>query len=321
MKWAGHDAAWNEWRGAIGGDRMHHGWILAGRKGLGKASFAHDAARELVAESSVPQPAGKHPDIITLTNLPANADEEKKQAEGKPFETKRSIGVAQIRAMQQRLTTRPTLGSRRVIIIDTADDLEKPAANALLKSLEEPPAGTYFLLVSHRPGRLLATIRSRCRMLRFPELTQPELAGILRQQAPQASEAALAAAIAASAGSAGAALDFIEMDLASPYALMARIADQGDPGFQLRGKLADAMGQKPERKRMLAGLDLARAVLAERLQSCADSPGLLRLIDAHAQMVRLSGQAPTYNFDPGLLVLEIGGLLASAAMDRERADG
>jgi hypothetical protein len=59
------------------------------------------------------------------------------------------------------------LGSRRAIIIDPADDLETSAVNALLKSLEEPPAGTYFLLVTHRLGRLLPTIRSRCRILRF----------------------------------------------------------------------------------------------------------------------------------------------------------
>ncbi|MCB2045856.1 MAG: DNA polymerase III subunit delta' [Novosphingobium sp.] len=320
MKWAGHDAAWHAWRGAISGERMHHGWIFAGRKGLGKASFAQAAARELVAEAGVPQPAGEHPDIITLTNLPANADEEKKQADGKPFETKRSISVAQIRAMQQRLTTRPTLGSRRAIIIDPADDLEKPAANALLKSLEEPPVGTYFLLVAHRPGRLLATIRSRCRLLRFPELSEQELAGILRQQAPDASEAAIVAAIAAGAGSAGAALDFIELDLAPLHGLMARIAQQGDPGFHLRGELAEAMGQRPDRKRQLAALELARAVLAERLHHTSGKE-LPPLINAHAELVRLSGQAPTYNFDPGLLVLEIGGLLASAAMDRERANG
>ena len=98
------------------------------------------------------------PDIIVLSHLPANDDEEKKCTDGKPFQLRRNITIDQIRRMQRRLTTRPTLGRRRAIIIDPADDMEKGAVNALLKSLEEPPSGTFFLLVAHRPGRLLATV-------------------------------------------------------------------------------------------------------------------------------------------------------------------
>jgi DNA polymerase III subunit delta' len=176
----GHDAAWREWRAAMGSERMHHAWICAGLRGLGKGMFARAAAAELVAEPGVPQPdPANHPDIIVLEALPANDDEEKKRAEGKPFQTKRNISIDQIRRMQARLTTRPTLGARRAIIIDPADELEKGAVNALLKSLEEPPQGTFFLLVAHRPGRLLPTIRSRCRMLRFAPLTDAQVAEIV----------------------------------------------------------------------------------------------------------------------------------------------
>ncbi|MEO0063520.1 MAG: hypothetical protein RLZZ08_2080, partial [Pseudomonadota bacterium] len=154
MIFQGHDAPWREWRAALAGPRMHHGWILAGRRGIGKAGFALAAARELVAEPGIAQPVGDHPDILTLEPLPATPDDEKKREEGKPYQRKRSISVDQVRAMQHRLNTRPTLGSRRAIIIDPADDLEKSAANALLKSLEEPPVGSFFILVCHRPGRL-----------------------------------------------------------------------------------------------------------------------------------------------------------------------
>ncbi len=316
MTLTGHEDAWREWRDALGSARMHHGWILAGKKGLGKSSFALAAARELVAESGVPQPDGNHPDIIVLTHLPSTADDEAKKAEGKPYQTKRSIGIAQIREMQQRLVTRPTLGSRRAIVIDPADDLEKPAANALLKSLEEPPVGSFFLLVSHRPGRLLATIRSRCRMLRFPGLTDTEIDAVLRSKAPDASSATRMAAIAAAAGSPGAALDFVAYDLGTLHALMQRIAQDGDPAFALRGELASAMGQRPDRERMLACLELARAVLAGEMRH-ASLRRVPRIVDAHEALNRLTGQAPTYNFDPTLLVMEIGTLLASAAMDRE----
>jgi DNA polymerase-3 subunit delta' len=179
----GHDEPWREWRAAVVSERMHHAWILAGTRGLGKGAFARAAARELVDGRGGHHPeSGAHPDILVLDHLPANDDEEKKRDEGKSFQTKRNITIDQIRRMQQRLVTRPTLGERRAVIIDPADDLEKNAVNALLKSLEEPPAGTFFLLVTHRPGRLLPTVRSRCRVLRFAPLASDAMDAILQRR-------------------------------------------------------------------------------------------------------------------------------------------
>ena len=317
---AGHEGAWREWRAALSGERLHHGWILAGRKGLGKALFARAAARELVAEAGVPQPAGAHVDIVTLTNLPASPADEKKREEGEPYQVKRNIGVEQVREMQRHLTTRPTLGSRRAIIIDPADDLEKSAANALLKSLEEPPAGTFFLLVSHRPGRLLPTIRSRCRAILFPPLAPHEIDAVLRARAPEADSVTRAAAVAASGGSPGAALEFVALELGTMHALMRRIAEQGDRDFALRGALAEAMGARPDRNRQLAALDLARSVVADRM-SGIEPTHIPQLAETHAELVRLSGEAPTYNYDPGLLVMQIGTLLARLAAASDTADG
>lgn len=313
----GHEEPWHEWRGAIASGRMHHAWILAGRKGLGKASFAMAAARELVAEPGVPQPE-RHPDIIVLEPLPANDDEAKKKEEGKPYLTKRNISIDQVRQIQHRLITRPTLGSRRAIIIDPADDMEKGAINALLKSLEEPPTGSFFLLVAHRPGRLLPTIRSRCRTVRFPSLAAEDVARVLAREAPQADAATRSAAVAAAEGSPGAALGFVEQDLGPLHVLMDRLVSEGDETFALRGQLAGEIGARPDRERLLATLDLARAVLAARLRG-ASAAQRLRLIDAHSELAALTAQVPTHNYDPGLLAMEIGGLLASAAMPREAA--
>ncbi len=316
----GHDPAWQEWRAAMNGPRMHHGWILSGRRGIGKSAFAEAAARELVAEPGVPQPKGDHPDILRLAPLPASADDEKKRDEGKPYQTKRSISVDQVRAIQQRLVTRPTLGARRAIIIDPADDLETSAANALLKSLEEPPAGSYFLLIAHRLGRLLPTIRSRCRILSFAPLSRDAVDGILRREAPQADEAMRQAAIAAAAGSPGAALDFVELDLGRMHRLMVEIIHHGDADFSRRGRLAEEMGARPDRKRQLAAIDLARGVVAGEMVSVRPS-AIPALTSSHAALVQLGAQAPTYNFDPGLLVMEIGTLLAAAASLRDTAHG
>ena len=297
---------------------MHHAWILAGVKGLGKGLFARAAAAELVAEPGIPQPDwAAHPDILVLDHLPANEAEEEKKAEGKPFQTKRNITIDQVRRMQSRLTTRPTLGSRRAVIIDPADDMEKNAVNALLKSLEEPPAGTYFLLVAHRLGRLLPTIRSRCRIMRFSPLEAAEIDAILRSEAPAADAATRAAAIAAADGSPGAALEFVEQDLGKLHAVMQRLISEGDESFALRGALAEEIGARPDRERQLATIDLARAVVASQLGGGAARD--TRVIAAHGELVRLSGQLPTYNFDPGLVAMEIGALLASLAMPREAA--
>jgi len=320
MTLLGHEAAWAEWRAALGSERMHHAWILAGPRGIGKGLFARAAAAELVAEPGLPQPAiGNHPDILIPEHPPENKEEEKKRADGQDdIRRKRSIPIDEIRAVQQRLTTRPTLGLRRVVIIDPADDLEKGAVNALLKSLEEPPVGTYFLLVAHRPGRLLPTIRSRCRTLRFAPLADTEVDAVLRAAAPEADDAARAAAIAAAQGAPGVALDFLDQDLGAILTAMQAILARGDDDFALRGVLAAEIGTRPDRDRMQAVAELARAVVAAELAR-ATRNRQARIITAHAELVRLAGQLPTYNFDPGLAAMEIGGLLASAAMPREAA--
>lgn len=317
MSLIGHQEPWHEWRAALHSGRMHHAWILAGKQGVGKASFALAAARELVAEPGLAQPV-RHPDILILDHLPSNDDEQKKKDEGKPYAIKRNISVDQIRQIQHRLTTRPTLGSRRAIIINPADDMEKGAVNALLKSLEEPPIGSFFLLVAHRPGRLLPTIRSRCRTLRFPALTDAQVDTVLARHAPQATAATRAAAVAAAEGSPGAALGFVKQDLGALHDLMDRLVAEGDDQFALRGELAEEIGARPDRERLLATLDLARAVLAARVAH-AHAAQRIRIIEAHAALATLTAQAPTYNYDPGLLAMEIGGLLASAAMPREAA--
>lgn len=308
----GHGEAWAEWRRALGGARMHHGWILSGRKGVGKSAFALAAARELVAESGIPQPDGDHPDILYVSHPPKNDAEAKKAADGKPYELARNIKIDQIRALQQRLTTRPTLSSRRAVIIDPADDMEAPTANALLKSLEEPPAGTFFILIAHRIGRLLPTIRSRCRVLDFPRVSDADMDAVLAREAPQASTDMRAAAIAAASGSPGAAIDFVELDLGRIHRLMQTITERGDADFSLRGQLAAAMGARPKREKQLAAIELARAVVSARMAGTPKS-AIPPLVETYNALVKLAGQAPTANFDPGLLIMEVGTLLAGLA--------
>lgn len=316
MSYAGHEEPWRQWRAALAGERMHHAWIFAGKRGVGKAAFALAAARELVGGPAM----GQHPDIIVLTHPPKDEKEAEKRDEGKPYETKRNIPIDDVRAMQRRLNTRPTIGERRVVIVDPADDLETSASNALLKSLEEPPRGTFFLLVAHRIGRLLPTIRSRCRVLRFAPVPDEAIEAILRREAPEADVAMRAAAIAASAGSPGAALDFVGLGLGELHALMQELVRKGDADFARRGKLAAAIGARPDRQRQLAAIDLARAVVADAMRT-VDRAAIPALAEAHAELSRLAAQAPTYNYDSGLLVMEIGSLLAALGAPTAPAHG
>ena len=314
----GHEEAWREWNGALGSARMHHAWILTGLEGLGKGQFARAAAAALVAEPGIAQPPVEmHPDILIPEHPPENKEEVKKREDGQSYKRKRSIPIDEVRTLQRRLNTRPTLGSRRAVIIDPADDLEKSAANALLKSLEEPPQGTFFLLVTHRLGRLLPTLRSRCRILRFNPLSEAQIRAILDASAPQADAATRAAAIAAAEGSPGAALDFVDQDLGKLHGLMLRLIAEGDDHFALRGALAEEIGTRPDRERQQAAVDLARAVVAAQLgrEPRRDAA----VIEAHGELVRLAAQLPSYNFDSGLVAMELGALLAGLAMPREAA--
>ena len=319
MTLIGHEEAWREWRRAMAGDRMHHAWMLVGPKGTGKGLFARAAAAELVAQAGIQQPSwDHHPDILIPEHPPEKGEEKKAEAGDPDVKRKRSIPVEEVRALQRRLTTRPTLGSRRAVIFDPADDLERAASNALLKSLEEPPVGTFFLLVTHRPARLLPTIRSRCRVLRFPAISDADMERILAIEAPEADAATRSAAIAAAGGSPGAALGFVDQDLAPLHRIMGRLVQEGDDHFALRGEFSALIGARPDRERQLATLDLARAVLTGMLRSASPAQQS-RVIAAHAELSSLTALVPTHNFDAGLLAMEIGGLLASAAMPRETA--
>jgi DNA polymerase-3 subunit delta' len=152
--------------------------------------------------------------------------------------------------------------------------------------------------------------------VRFAPLAAQEIDAILRREAPHTDPATREAAIAAAEGSPGAALDFVEQDLGALHGLMLRIIREGDPDFSARGALAVELGARPGRERQLAALDLARAVIAGEVTD-ARRERQLKIIEAHGAIGRLAAQAPTYNFDPALLIMEIGGLLASAAMPRE----
>lgn len=158
--------------------RLHHAWLLCGPQGLGKASFAYRCARFLMGRQSdglgllgmsPDDPdvrlitAGTHPDLLVL---------ERESSEGR---LKKSISVDAVREVGDFFSKAPSRSAYRVCIIDSVDDLNINSANALLKILEEPPQKGILFLISHMPGRLLATLRSRCRRLSFTPWTDEQV--------------------------------------------------------------------------------------------------------------------------------------------------
>ena len=194
---------------ALSRGRLHHAWLLAGVEGSGKATFAYRAARRLLGAVPDPSrgPLGARPDdpvskLISAQSHPDLLVMERLVEGGK---TKKSISVDQARDLPEFFSKSPSQAQYRVAIIDAADDLNINAANALLKILEEPPQRGVLLLVTHAPGRLLATIRSRCRRLTFPIWSTEAITDLLSSRADmQPDDAAYVARMAG--GSPGTAL-------------------------------------------------------------------------------------------------------------------
>ena len=189
--------------------RLHHAWMLTGVEGVGKAAFAYRAARRLLGAAPDPSRGilGARPDdpVSRLISAQSHPDLLVLEREGEGARIKRNISVDQARELPEFFAMSPSRARHRVAIVDAADDLNMNAANALLKVLEEPPERGVLLLVTHAPGRLLPTIRSRCRRLAFANWTIPALADLVTRRTGMAAEDAVRIA-AMAAGSPGAAM-------------------------------------------------------------------------------------------------------------------
>lgn len=310
--YVGHDKAWRQFATACHSGKIHHGWILAGPRGIGKSAFALRAAAMLVDPENAYASMiarGSHPDILSVKRLPKEPLKEDEVIDD-ATEFKRSITVDQIRGLQQSLTTRPGLSNRRAIIIDAADDLERGGANALLKSLEEPPVGTFFFLISHASDRLLPTIRSRCQILRFEALDDADMAHILQRAAPEVSADELQTLIRLGNGTPGQALDFLGLDLKEIEDAMMAIVRTGDRDNALRSNLADKLALKAAQPRYEAFLRRAPSLIAEytrKLDATQTSNG----VAAWEAASGLAARAIALSLDKQSVVFQMGSLLAS----------
>ena len=316
----GQDKAVEQFASAWASRKLHHAWLLAGPRGVGKASFAHAAARRVLADAA--GPASSLPGVETSDDHPmvrlveARSHPDMRQLERlvneKTGNLARSISVDQVRSLADLFDLSPAMSDWRVVIIDSVDELEPAGANALLKMLEEPPPNSIFFLVSHAPGRLLPTIRSRCRRLDFQALDDDAMTSVLELAAPETSASERAKIVAMSFGSAGRALAFAELGLAKIEDAATAILRQGDPTNARRSELASELGKRGAGDRYAAFLELAPTLIAREARQ-VDGARRERALDAYARARELAAVAPRVSLDPAATVFQLGGILASVA--------
>ena len=217
----GHEAGEATLLAAANSGRLAHAWLIAGPRGIGKSTLAYRFARYLLSSGGGglfdDSPAadmdldpenpvfrhvasGGHPDLFTVT----------RSAHPKTGKMRNEIVVEDVRAATDFLRRTAGEGGWRVVIVDAADEMNRVAANAILKILEEPPRAAIFLLVSHAPGRLLATISSRCRMLPLRPLDTEIVHELLREYRPELSPVDTQTLASLADGSIGDAVDFAD---------------------------------------------------------------------------------------------------------------
>lgn len=319
----GHDKAVEQFRNAWDSRALHHAWLLAGPRGVGKAHFAKQAAVRLLSEAAGPPvdlsglqtpedhpiakliAAGSHPDMRWLERL------EKDKGEG----LARDITVKQVRELGEFMAMTSALSPWRVAVIDSMDEMNREASNALLKMIEEPPPNTIFFLVSHAPGRLLPTIRSRCRRVQFEALGDDAMTSILEQQLPETPAAERQRLIPLAGGSVGRALAFASLELGPLERDALAILREGDPDNSKRSGLAGQLARKAAGDRYSAFLELLPSLVARETRTLPE-PSRKRALDAYEKVRELTAVAPRLSLDPAATIFQLGGILASIADPR-----
>ncbi len=236
----GHSSQKLIFLGSFASNRLPQCWLLAGDMGIGKASFAWLIAKFLLTTKY--QPADLKIDLNesninsilepqsgnTLNRI-ISGSEQRVYIVRRGYNEKRktffkNISIEDVRKLQSYCSLSIADGGKRIIIIDTADDLNKSSSNALLKLLEEPPKNTVFLLISHQPNLLLPTIKSRCQKLSFSNLDQTDLGAVLRAIGCKIEPSDEVSLSILSKGSAGAACRLINSNCINLYRDILNIA-------------------------------------------------------------------------------------------------
>jgi DNA polymerase-3 subunit delta' len=320
----GHREAEEQLLAAYRGGRMPHAWLIGGEPGIGKATLAFRMARFVLAH---PDPAS--PDVRNAGDLSVSLDNPVAhrivaQAHGDLLvlertlndkgNLRRDIAVDDVRKTVTFFGSTAGEGGWRICIVDCADDLNKEGANALLKILEEPPARSLLLVVSHSPARLLPTIRSRCRRLPLRPLEDDDL----RKAAAtalgiDANDSQLERAAALAQGSVARAISLYD---GPSLALREKIAGMLAALPRTDGNALHALSDQLARADdvLYAGFtDSVRDWLSAQLSAGSDTRSLAKISDAWEKFNRAAVETDAFNLDRKPLIFSTFALLAEAA--------
>lgn len=337
----GQDAAEAQFLDAFNQGRLHHGWLMTGLMGVGKATLAWRIAKFLLATPEAdegglfaePAPAPSSLDISpehpVSRRIAAGSESGlfvlRRAYDEKTKRLRQVITVDEVRRLKNFFALSAADGGRRVVIVDAADEMNVSAANALLKVLEEPPEKTYLLLISHQPSRLLPTIRSRCRELRMQPLADDALHRALTQAEIDLS-GAQKGIVALAGGSVGEAVRLANLDGLKFYqAIVALLKTMPRYDRQMAIALADmtaGRGKEEQRALLFALIDLvlarvarAGAVLPVGTEAVAGEHAVFQTLCPDGGKARAWAQAAqeisqrnqhglAVNLDPAALILD-----------------
>ena len=320
----GHASAEAALLAAYRSGRIPHAFLIAGPKGIGKATLAYRLARFVLAH---PDPAA--PEVAKATSLaidPEHPVARRIAAQAQPDflilertanekgVLRQHIAVDDVRRSVAFFGSTAGEGGWRVAIVDAVDELNRFGANALLKILEEPPQRALLLLVSHSAARVLATLRSRCRIVTLRPLIETDVAATVAVAAGSpATDPEIVAAAAAADGSVARALALLDGDALE---LRQRALDLLDKLPALDASALHALGEAiagTDPQPLAAFLDTINAWLSLRLDREQGEIGrLARLADASERINAAARDAEIYNLERKPLVFGVFGLLAEA---------
>lgn len=333
----GHDAAEHTFLRAFASRRMPHAWLITGPKGIGKATLAFRMARFLLSQrpeadaglfAAAPEPdtlamPADHPVFRRVRELAHSDLRVLRRSENDKGKLRSEIVVDDVRAAIDFLHMTPAESLWRVMIVDAVDEMNRNAANALLKILEEPRPNTVLILVSHAPGRLLPTIRSRCRKLALQPLGDNLLAGELGRVLPDLATADRQLAATLAEGSVGRAIALAGGGGLALFRGIGRLfnswprLDTGD-----LHKLADQVGGKGGETAFETGTEmLGWWIMRFARLSAAQKPPETELFTGEAQLMQRLQQAASLDrwLDLWEKVNRLFARVASANLDRRQA--
>jgi len=317
----GQEAALGRVVRALRSGRVPSAWLITGAPGIGKATLAYRIARYLLAygatdkgpeDLSVPEDqttarqvaAGSHPGLLVL----------KRAINPKTGKLMTVLSVDEIRRLANFFGMTSGAGGWRVAIVDTADDMNDNAANALLKMLEEPPSDAMLLLLSNTPGRLLPTIRSRCQRLELRPLDNDTLQKMLARELPESSSNERAALARLSGGSIGAALTLAAGDGAALAQEADRLIDQArEPDLLALLTLGEKLWRMRDGVEQFG--EFLTQSLSDRIRAKAHGgqPGLERWVALLSRIEQGFGRATGLHLEPRQVVLTAARDLAQTA--------